>query len=176
MANNTTVNLQELFSNKVFRIPNYQRGFSWEDRQLKDLWDDINDIARDDDGNYISHYTGTIFLSATNRNDIRDNELWALDSQKFYNVVDGQQRLTSIVILLNELIKLAPDGLGQDTQDDMIRSFICIRHKNQVLKCYRFSYKELNREYLLHEIFEDRSSAILPSEYENVYTKNLLNA
>lgn len=70
-------------------------------------------------------------MSATNRNDIRDNELWALDSQKFYNVVDGQQRLTSIVILLNELIKLAPDGLGQDTQDNMIRSFICIRHKNQ---------------------------------------------
>lgn len=176
MANNNTVNLKELFSNKVFRIPNYQRGYSWGDRQLKDLWDDISDIAKDEDGNYISHYTGTIFLSATGRNEINDNESWAQDNQKFYNVVDGQQRLTTLVILLFELIRISPEGLGQDTQEDMMKSFICIRHKNQILKCYRFLYKDLNREYLLHEIFEDRNSSILPSEYENVYTKNLLYA
>ena len=176
MANNITVNLRALFSNKVFRIPNYQRGYSWGERQLSDLWEDLNDISMDDEGNYISHYTGTIFLSAANRKDIPDNEIWAQDSQEFYNVVDGQQRLTSLVILLFELINISPDGLGQDTQDEMLKSFIYIRHKNQFLKCYRFSYKELNKEYLVQEIFEDKTVSILPSEYENVYTKNLLFA
>ena len=42
MANNITVDLKDLFGGKMFRIPNYQRGYSWEERQLEDLWDDIN--------------------------------------------------------------------------------------------------------------------------------------
>ena len=176
MANNITVNLKELFSNKVFRIPNYQRGYSWEERQLSELWDDINDISKDEDGNYISHYTGTIYLSGTTKRDLPETEIWAQDDQKFYNVVDGQQRLTSIVILLYELIRIAPDGLGQDTQEDLYKTFICLRHKNQRLKCYKYCYLENNREYLIKEIFEDDTLTILPSEWENIYTRNLLFA
>lgn len=175
MANNITVDLKDLFGGKMFRIPNYQRGYSWEERQLEDLWDDINDISRGSDGQYIKHYTGTIYLSATNRSDLHQSEIWAADDEKFYDVVDGQQRLTSIAILMFELIKHAPEGLGQDTQDDMMRKYLCVIHKNQKLKCYRFSYKENNREFLLNKIFED-SSAILPPSWSNVYSKNLLFA
>ena len=176
MANSITVNLKELFSNKVFRIPHYQRGFSWEERQLSDLWDDINDISKDENGNYISHYTGTIYLSRTIEREIPETEIWAQDYQKFYNIVDGQQRLTSIVILLYELIRIAPDGLGQDTHEDLYKSFICLRHKNQHLKCYKFCYIENNRDYLIKDIFEDDTLTILPSEWENIYTRNLLFA
>lgn len=176
MSNSITVNLKELFSNKVFRIPHYQRGYSWEERQLSDLWDDINDISKDDDGYYISHYTGTLYLSETLKREIPETEIWAQDNQKFYDVVDGQQRLTSIVILLYELIRIAPDGLGQDSQEDLYKSFICLRHKNQRLKCYKFCYIENNRDYLIKDIFEDDTLTILPSEWENIYSRNLLFA
>ena len=50
-----TVNLINLFRDKMFRIPNYQRGYSWGERQLNELWDDITDITRGADGKYINH-------------------------------------------------------------------------------------------------------------------------
>ena len=62
-------------------IPLYQRAYAWEDKQLIQLIEDINDIA--DDMNY---YIGTLIVSR------QDN---------LFEVVDGQQRLTSLYLLLN---------------------------------------------------------------------------
>lgn len=171
-----TVNLINLFRDKMFRIPNYQRGYSWGERQLNELWDDITDITRGADGKYINHYTGTIFLKAMPSSEIPETERWMDGEFDFYSVVDGQQRLTSIVLLMNELIALAPEeGLGQDTREDLYKKFICFTHKNGLLKCYKFLYDENNRAFLINKIFGD-SSAILPPDFDNVYTRNLLFA
>ncbi len=39
------INLLELFNGKFFRIPDYQRGYAWEEKQLQELWDDIEEIS-----------------------------------------------------------------------------------------------------------------------------------
>lgn len=169
-----TVNLINLFGNKMFRIPNYQRGYSWGERQLNELWDDITFIEQRADGEYINHYTGTIFLKAMSSSEIPETERWMEGTYKFYSVVDGQQRLTSIVLLMNELIALSPEeGLGLDTREGLYEKFICFTHKNKKLKCYKFLYDENNREFLITKIYGDLSSAILPPNCENVYTRNL---
>lgn len=62
-------------------IPLYQRSFAWEDKELIQLIDDINDI--NSDSNY---YIGTLIVSR------QDNK---------FEVVDGQQRLTSFYLLLS---------------------------------------------------------------------------
>lgn len=171
-----TVNLINLFRGKMFRIPNYQRGYSWGERQLNELWDDITDIKRGADGKYINHYTGTIFLKAMSSSEIPKTEMWMDGEYDFYSVVDGQQRLTSIVLLMNELIALAPEeGLGQDTREDLYKKFIYLTHKNGSLRCYKFLYDENNRAFLINKIFGD-SSAILPPDHNNIYTNNLLFA
>ena len=171
-----TVNLINLFRDKMFRIPNYHRGYSWGERQLNELWDDITDITRGADGKYINHYTGTIFLKAMSFSEIPETERWMDGEYDFYSVVDGQQRLTSIVLLMNELIALAPeDGLGQDTREDLYKKYICFTHKNGSQKCYKFLYDENNRAFLINKVFGD-SSAILPPDFDNVYTRNLLFA
>ena len=168
-----TVNLIKLFGDKIFRIPNYQRGYSWGERQLNELWDDISDITKGVDGKYINHYTGTIFLKAMSSVDIPETERWMEGEYDFYSVVDGQQRLTSLILLLNELIALAPEeGLGQDTREDLYKKFICFTHKNKTLKCYKFLYDENNREFLINKVYGD-TSAILPPDFDNVYTRNL---
>ncbi|MCO2630525.1 DUF262 domain-containing protein, partial [Pseudomonas aeruginosa] len=33
--------LSKIFSETIFRIPDYQRGYSWEHKHLKDFWNDI---------------------------------------------------------------------------------------------------------------------------------------
>ena len=42
MANNNLETLSELFNDKVFRIPDYQRGYAWGKQQLEDFWSDLN--------------------------------------------------------------------------------------------------------------------------------------
>ena len=76
-------NLQEIFNNRLFRIPDYQRGYSWEAKQLDDLWRDVS-ILEDKK----IHYTG--LLSVDPQNDAG-----------IIHVVDGQQRLISLIILIH---------------------------------------------------------------------------
>ncbi|QKF66541.1 DUF262 domain-containing protein [Arcobacter venerupis] len=81
------LSLKDIFSHgkRSFVIPEYQRGYSWEKKQREDLLIDIENL-------FISsyrHYTGTIVASYKRTEEV-----------EIYDIVDGQQRLTTIVILL----------------------------------------------------------------------------
>jgi uncharacterized protein with ParB-like and HNH nuclease domain len=89
-----TLLLQNLFANKVFKIPNYQRGYSWETEQINDLIEDLELIS-----NKI-HYTGTIVWKKSNETVKGFGETFPI-----HEIVDGQQRLTSLIIFLNEIRK-----------------------------------------------------------------------
>ena len=55
--------IPDIFANNYFRIPDYQRGYAWKaDKQLPDLWDDIEDIPTNPSGGYKPHYTGAISM------------------------------------------------------------------------------------------------------------------
>ncbi len=49
------INLNALFTNRIFRIPDYQRGYSWEERQWEELWNDLSNLH-----NQAFHFTGII--------------------------------------------------------------------------------------------------------------------
>jgi len=57
--------LNEIFANgsRVFRIPDYQRGYSWEDQHRADLLNDIEYVIKGDFA--YRHYTGTIVASSS---------------------------------------------------------------------------------------------------------------
>lgn len=78
--------LQSIFNNRIFRIPDYQRGYSWDDKQLQDLWRDIDILGKDQ-----SHYTGVLSV-VTPKN--------GKNSTTHIHIVDGQQRITTLVILI----------------------------------------------------------------------------
>lgn len=79
--------LEVFFTGKYFRIPNYQRDYSWDIDNVDDLIDDIIEAIETNTG----HYIGTFILSET-------------ELEKTFNVVDGQQRLTTLILLLNKAI------------------------------------------------------------------------
>lgn len=82
---------------KQFRVPLYQRPYSWTDKQLEQLWDDVvTEAARapeDSDGS--GHFIGSIVLAPS-------PTLHAGGLQKWL-VVDGQQRLTTLMLFLAAL-------------------------------------------------------------------------
>ena len=178
MANNETndLRLAQVFATKAFRIPDCQRGYAWGVRQWNDLWEDIWDINEDDNtGEYQPHFTGTISLKELSRNIIPEEELWFKDKgNSFYAVVDGQQRLTTIEIMIFELIKSYPD---EEEKLELQNTFLFKNRNATNTRLYLFSYgkKDKNRSFLLNKIFED-NTVVLPTEYVNVYTNNLKKA
>ena len=82
--------LDSLFQQKLFRIPDYQRGYAWRHEQLKDFWEDLVNLAEER-----SHYTGVLTLKEmpTEKISQKDKEFWLIDdySYKLYHIVDGQQ-------------------------------------------------------------------------------------
>ncbi len=168
----STKNLSELFNQSVFRIPDYQRGYAWTEKQLSELWDDLDDIS-EINGEFRKHYTGTIYLEEAIPT---EGEKW-ITATKFYNVVDGQQRLTTISILLHELIKVAEQGYCEERKEDLTKKFMFLSNLSGVSKIYRFCYVESDKNigFLLHSIFEDEK-VILPKYHQNHYTNNLTYA
>lgn len=160
--------ISDIFANSYFRIPDYQRGYAWKkERQLPDLWDDIQDIPMDTSGVFRPHYTGTLSLQKIPDEKLEPGEVkLAKDGANFYDIVDGQQRLTTILILIFELYKKLKDK-------ELLKNFIHDTKKGYV---YKFSYGKANSNnnyYLIKEIFEDQNS--LPAQ-KNVYTNNLKEA
>jgi len=91
--------LSILFSGKIFRIPDYQRGYAWEEKQWNDLIEDIDALVTDE--RVKSHYTGTVVIFSP-----KDNT--AVYNRKPVNVVDvvdGQQRLTTVCLYVAAIIR-----------------------------------------------------------------------
>lgn len=90
--------IAQIFKEKLFVIPDYQRGYAWERQHCEELMEDIELLPDNKE-----HYTGTLVLyKSPDTSEVYDVKG---GSYQTYDVVDGQQRLTTLTILLNTLHK-----------------------------------------------------------------------
>lgn len=89
------LDLPTIFSGNFFFIPDYQRGYAWEKKQVEELLKDVEHLMSD--GANLRHYTGTLVLSRPQ-----------MGAGRGFHVVDGQQRLTTLVIFLHQLYERLP--------------------------------------------------------------------
>lgn len=170
--------LSKIFSECIFRIPDYQRGYSWTQKQLKDFWNDILQLQIGK-----SHYTGVLTLEPVRELDYLKwvDDVWIIRS-KLYSalyVVDGQQRLTTAIILLQCILeKMADDDvLNYTSKADIKKKYIFESKDKGISKSYIFGYETDNpsREFLTQSILgEDLEVHALPES--TIYTKNLAAA
>ena len=95
------LSLDKIFTDKLFRIPDYQRGYAWRTgtggREVVDFWEDLLNLVSPDR----KHYTGVLPLEESDEGGDKTNSEWLLDDgYKIVHVVDGQQRLTTAIILI----------------------------------------------------------------------------
>ncbi|WQY60612.1 DUF262 domain-containing HNH endonuclease family protein [Helicobacter pylori] len=76
----------------VFEVPSYQRGYAWQERQLKDFWNDLEHVSKLGDK---FHYMHSLTLRES------ENEF----ESSAFEIIDGQQRLATSLILLGLLAK-----------------------------------------------------------------------
>lgn len=124
---NDLISLSQLFDKRIYRIPDYQRGYAWTNSQLEDFWDDLNNLTED---RY--HYTGMLSLKIL-KEDIYskwNDEQWIIKEKDYsaFHVVDGQQRLTTFIILVSSIIKFAAKNnieyLNGDDLDEIKSRYI----------------------------------------------------
>jgi hypothetical protein len=101
--------LQVLFADRVFRIPPYQRFYSWLTKQREDLFNDLVKLANGPAD--LHHFMATVVCHRT-------QEINAIGTAQYrlYDVVDGQQRLTTIILLL-KCIELVLPSDSEDRTD-----------------------------------------------------------
>lgn len=164
--------LKALFSDsRVFRIPDYQRGYAWENDQLEDLWDDITDIQKDNK-QYATHYCGTICVEE--KKEVPKEENW-LKGVKHYDIVDGQQRLTTLVILIHCLLSFGDSSLGGEKASRIRERFLYEEEDSQNTRMYKLGYYYSNGDGSVHPVIREEDDS-LTTEIPNRYSRNLQNA
>ncbi|GAA9997740.1 hypothetical protein VN1064_10830 [Helicobacter pylori] len=142
---NTLLNFIKDNQNNQLVIPIYQRVYSWEKEQCKELWDDIIKIGGNDkmDG----HFIGSI--------------LYVLDRITHSNnallIIDGQQRLTTITLLLTALRDHWSDKRKE------IEDHYLINSDKDGDKKFRLILSEFDKDTLLSLIDKDRRKPSEPS-------------
>ena len=104
------LSLDRLLNNRLFRIPHYQRAYSWQSKQRNDMFQDIKKLSGNDKN---FHFMATVVGLR------RDTRRIVSDEYNEIEVVDGQQRLTTLVILLKTIQKKLDrsDNLKNQAQD-----------------------------------------------------------
>lgn len=175
--------LSVLFQNRLFRIPDYQRGYAWKREQLVDFWEDLINLH---EARY--HYIGLLSLKAVNRSDVKtwQGDEWLLDiGYKPFHVVDGQQRLTTFSILMYVIVSFIsslPENqdkaeedifLGFESLKDIKAKYVVKKRPPQnLVTTYLFGYETDNpsADYLRYKVFDEPFGGTV---FETYYTKNL---
>ncbi len=139
---------------KQFVIPIYQRVYSWEKEQCKQLWDDIVKTGGNDQMN--GHFIGSIVFVQDGIYTTSHNELL---------IIDGQQRLTTITLLLTAL----RDHLNDE--DEFLEKFSRQKIQNRYLinsdekgdKKFKLILSDSDKDTLLYLIDKDRRKPSEPS-------------
>ncbi|WP_120903227.1 DUF262 domain-containing protein [Helicobacter pylori] len=143
------LNLDGVIEKGVFEIPSYQRGYAWQEEQLKDFWNDLEHVSKLGDK---FHYMHSLTLRES------ENEF----ESSAFEIIDGQQRLATSLILLGLLAKITQNK-------DPKYSFINL----EPILSYKY--------YGLSEAFraiteEEKDLERFQTSFSSFYAKNLIDA
>ena len=171
---NELENLSSLFSSKFYRIPDYQRGYAWSEDQLEDFWEDLENSKES------KHYTGVLSLEIVSSKE-KNKSQWSEDKvareKDTYYIVDGQQRLTTSIILIQVLLESVQGEkwfMGEE-REGFCKKYIGGNTESGD-KYYYFGYMRDNPSFecLKTHIFGDYSSG--NNDTDSIYTRNLKEA
>jgi hypothetical protein len=178
MADAEQQELGFLYQNGLFTVPKYQRGYSWTTSEVEDLLSDVEYLYRDKqmqsqfDG---FHYFGTIVLQDVGTQTVARRRLVE------FNIIDGQQRLTTISILMQCINERLRDYEGQDIDEEPVgdiitdnrEAFIDFRGESRIKP--QEKTKEVYDLVIINGEDTDGVSAGIPSQHYLLNAKNVIH-
>ncbi|HED5415704.1 DUF262 domain-containing protein [Campylobacter jejuni] len=133
--------VKEVLNNSIFFIPNYQRDYAWEEKNLDDLWEDLLE-AEQAVSDEMGHFLGTIVVSKNSKN------------PEIYDIIDGQQRITTIFML-----RYALNFRTQNSQRNIV--YFCDDNDN-----FRLQVQDENKLFF-NEVLKQAENNKINIELEN---------
>ena len=180
-------NISAIFNcDQIYRIPNYQRQYSWTNEQLEVLWDDLYEEYKNQ--NNKCYFLGSIVVVKTG---------------DYLDIIDGQQRITTLMIMMDVLRKTFSEEINfvdlkkiddsilhsgritklqlqSDPNYDAIFNSKIIKRKNyenltpptkKEMNTDNPEYKYLNTAYFFYEKFKELSLKDLEKFVDYIFFK-----
>jgi uncharacterized protein with ParB-like and HNH nuclease domain len=162
IRNVEATNFRKIFDGKrQFIIPFFQRGYSWDRRQWKQLFEDIygeiiNNVDGDDDYKNYEHFFSSIVVMPKENNT-------SLNGIQKFDVIDGQQRITTVYIILAVVREIL-----EDRKSDSIDA----REYSDKLRVYLENEKNFNEhgDYKKLKVLSSKGDRL--STYEIVFKES----
>ena len=134
-----TFSIKELFENgDVYSIPIYQRNYAWGEGQVNQLVQDVFDFAFDSKKSKNNYYIGTLVVNKRQQ-----------DNKTFYDTIDGQQRLTTLNLLIAALHNTFGDKIKDVIDYDLNLTFYSRKKSTETLE--QICSSDFNGCYLLNK-------------------------
>lgn len=123
-----------------FIIPIYQRAYSWGEKECRQLWDDIMRTGRDDE--VAAHFVGSIVYV---KKELDTTTIWAP-----LLVIDGQQRLTTLMLLIEALARSLGDREPLDGfSAEKLRSYYLLNPFEKGERRYKLVLSQTDKDSLM---------------------------
>jgi len=164
LLDSKTVTFRELLGNgKKYKVPVYQRDYSWKEEHWEELWLDIKALVNSAD----IHYLGSIVLQNGNR------------EKKIYTIIDGQQRLATLSILILAAVKVIQkfidDGIDVDAnkqrKEIIINGFLGSKDAVSLTYASKLALNETNDNFYQTYLLQFRSSPKTPNDSNGLLFK-----
>lgn len=136
-----TTSFGDLIGNgKIYRVPPFQRDYSWNEENWEDLWQDILVLHANPDS---SHYMGALVLQSSSTSD------------KEFTIIDGQQRLATLSIIaiavIEKIQKLVDreeqKEANQERQEILKRTYLSDRDPRSLRYSSKIILNENNNDF-----------------------------
>ena len=143
---NNVQTMAEIFAGKLLQIPDYQRGYAWGERNWNDFLDDLDLLELGKD-----HYTGTLVLHAQDKRhqDVAGNWYTVL------HIVDGQQRLTTLVLLLDAIRREVARAGNTDLEEGIRRTYISVPQFGSRQPLFKLRLNEDAHDFFVSNVLSD---------------------
>lgn len=127
----------------LFYIPKYQRNYSWDKKQRRELWEDLLESLDK------THYIGTFLIE-----DSDDSDGGLYDK---VGIIDGQQRLTTLLILLFELQEQLDAHGKEEYVIDILDNYL-VASDQQRLRLQEDDDATFFKKYILEDVIDTEKS------------------
>jgi uncharacterized protein with ParB-like and HNH nuclease domain/predicted transport protein len=123
-----------------FVIPIYQRSYNWTERECRQLWEDVVRTGQQKDVS--AHFVGSIVYV--------EKGLYSVSSQSPLLVIDGQQRLTTMTLLIEALARTIGDAEPVDGfSAKKLRNYYLLNPEESGERHYKLVLSQTDRESLI---------------------------
>ncbi|MCY7390958.1 MAG: DUF262 domain-containing HNH endonuclease family protein [Leptolyngbyaceae cyanobacterium CAN_BIN12] len=146
-----TTSFGDLIGNgKIYRVPPFQRDYSWSEENWEDLWQDVKALHTNPDS---SHYMGALVLQSSDTSD------------KEFTVIDGQQRLATLSIIaiavidkIQKLVDREEEAeANQERQEILKRTYLSDRDPRSLRYSSKLLLNENNNDFYQSNLINLRS-------------------